>query len=438
MRFRDLVFLVVSNLRRMKLRLALTSLGVVIGTSAIVLMVSLGIGLQANLTAQLGDLGAATHINVMGGGMVMGPGMENEATQLDDDAVEAFSEMEHVEAVLPSVYVQTLQSMKYKRYEGFVGVQGVPMDEFEAFGYELEDGRLPRNSKEIVIGAAVPASFASGGMSMMGQPNPSSPKLDLLGKKLVCTFVTYPAEEEMVKNPMAEPSETTRKLTVVGILVPTDMQTDNSAYVTLDAALDFNGANRRRVSYENLIIKADSVNAVTDIEKTVIEQGYFAYSAQSTLESLKSVFLIIQGVLGALGGIAMLVAALGIANTMTMSIYERTREIGIMKAVGASNRQIKRVFLGEAAIIGVLGGIGGLLFSAAGAALANLFVQAFIANQAATGGGGGGAEATSFFQIPVWLAVFAIVFATGVGLLSGVLPAVRAANLDPLTALRHE
>ncbi len=141
--------------------------------------------------------------------------------------------------------------------------------------------------------------------------------------------------------------------------------------------------------------------------------------------------------LGALGGIAMLVAALGIANTMTMSIYERTREIGIMKAVGASNRQIKRVFLGEAAIIGVLGGLGGLLFSAAGAALANLFVQALIAADTTTSGMAGTAT-TSFFQIPVWLAVFAIAFAAGIGLLSGVLPAVRAANLDPLTALRHE
>ncbi len=439
MRFRDLAFLVVSNLRRMKLRLALTSLGVVIGTSAIVLMVSLGIGLQANLVAQLGDLGAATHINVMGGGMVMGPGMGGEtATQLDDNTVEAFSEMEHVAAVLPSVYVQTLQSMRYKRYEAFLGVQGVPMDEFKAFGYELEEGRLPRNNKEMVIGAAVPASFVAGGMSFTG-PSATAPELDLLGKKLECTFVTYPSEEATAKNPMAEPSETTRKLTVVGILVPSDMQTDNSAYVTLDAALDFNDVNRRQAAYENVVIKADSVNSVADIEKAVTDQGYYAFSSQSMLESLKSTFLIIQGVLGALGGIAMLVAALGIANTMTMSIYERTREIGIMKAVGASNRQIKRVFLGEAAIIGVLGGIGGLLFSSAGAALANLFVQAFIANQAATGGGGGGGvEATSFFQIPVWLAIFAIVFAAGVGLLSGVLPAVRAANLDPLTALRHE
>lgn len=436
MRFRDLAFLVISNLRRMKLRLALTSLGVVIGTSAIVLMVSLGIGLQANMTASLGDLGAATHINVMGGGM--GPGTED-ALQLNDRAVESFHGIEHVEAVLPGIYVFALQNLKYKRYEMYIGPQGVPMESFEKFGYDLAEGRLPRSESELLLGAAVPASFSfvgkGGGMNMGG--GPAAPELDLLGKRLVATIVTYPSEEQMKSDPNAPPKEEKRKFTVVGILEPSDMQTDQSVYVTIDAAVKLNNLDRRNVNYETVTVKATSVNSVGEVEQAIRDQGFYTFSAQSMQQELKSVFLIIQGVLGALGGIAMLVAALGIANTMTMSIYERTREIGIMKAVGASNRQIKRVFLGEAAIIGVLGGVGGLLFSAAGAALANLFVQALIANQMATGGGGP-TETTSFFQIPVWLAVFAIAFAAGVGLLAGVLPAVRAANLDPLTALRHE
>ncbi len=434
MRFRDLAFLVVSNLRRMKLRLALTSLGVVIGTSAIVLMVSLGIGLQANIMAQLGDLGAATHINVMGGMSFDG----SEALMLDEETVERFAEMEHVDAVLPGLYVMSIQGITYKRYEAYLNVQGVPMDAFEAFGYELEEGRLPRNSKEIVLGAAVPASFSFAGTDGMGIGGATAPELDLVGKRLVATVVTYPTEEQFQADPNAQPTEDKRKFTVVGVLSPTDMQTDSAAFVTLDTAIDLNDADTRRVSYETVIVKADSVNSVTDVETAITGMGYYTYSAQTVQQSLKSTFLIIQGVLGALGAIAMLVAALGIANTMTMSIYERTREIGIMKAVGASNRQIKRVFLGEAAIIGVLGGIGGLLFSAAGAALANLFVQALIASETATASGAAPVETTSFFQIPVWLAVFAIAFAAGVGLLSGVLPAVRAANLDPLTALRHE
>ncbi|MRR11307.1 ABC transporter permease, partial [bacterium] len=381
--------------------------------------------------------GAATHINVMPNGM--GPGME-ESGQLDDKVVESFETIEHVEAVMPSVYAQTMQQISYKRYQTYMGAMGVPMDAFEEFGYELESGRLPRNSKEIVLGAAIPASFLSGGMGMPVETGGAANgrKLDLLGKRLEATFWEYPSEEEMAKDPMIQPRELTRKLTVVGILAPTDMQTDSTAYLTLDAVLDFNGADRRRITYESVIVKTDTVNAVADVEKQLTDMGYFTFSARSMQESLKSTFLIIQGVLGALGAIAMLVAALGIANTMTMSIYERTREIGIMKAVGASNRQIKRVFLGEAAIIGILGGTGGLIFSATGAALANLFVQSIIASQSAANGGSGAPTGTSFFHIPLWLAIFAIAFAAGVGLLAGVLPAVRAANLDPLTALRHE
>lgn len=438
MRFRDLAFLVVSNLRRMKLRLALTSLGVVIGTSAIVLMVALGIGLQANLLAQLGDLGAATQINVMSGMMAPEAGGSPEAGALDDDALAAFEAIEHVEAVMPTQYVMNLGVAKYKRYEGYLNAMGVDMDAFERFNYQLAEGRLPRNGKEILLGATIPSSFSTGGtMEYGGGATNGAPTLDLLGKKLNITITEWPDEATMQKDPMAQPVESTRKFTVVGILEPTDMQTDSTAYVTLETALDINNMDRRRVTYESVIVKADSVNAVSGVESAIQEQGFSTFSAQSVQDQLKSTFLIIQGVLGALGGIAMLVAALGIANTMTMSIYERTREIGIMKAVGASNRQIKRVFLGEAAIIGVLGGVGGLLFSGAGAALANLFVQAFIAGQT-SGASSGGAEPTSFFQIPVWLAVFAIAFAAGVGLLAGVLPAVRAANLDPLTALRHE
>jgi putative ABC transport system permease protein len=337
---------------------------------------------------------------------------------------------------MPTMYVGTLQGVRYKRYETYPMVMGAPMDAFEAFGYELESGRLPRTDSEVLLGAQVPTSFMTGGDGM-GGGTPARIELDLQGKRLDATLMEWPSEQELAENPMAEGTERKARLTVVGILKPTDMQTDQSMYVTLDTALEMNNVDRRKMSYESLVVKVDSTKNVTPVEQAITDLGYFPFSSQSMLEELNTVFLIIQGVLGALGAIAMLVAALGIANTMTMSIYERTREIGIMKAVGASNRQVKRVFLGEAAIIGVLGGLGGLTFSWAGAALANLFVRSMIAANA----GSTGAtmpETSAFFQIPVWLAVFAIGFAAGIGLLAGVLPAVRAANLDPLTALRHE
>jgi putative ABC transport system permease protein len=416
----------------MKLRLALTALGVIIGTSAIVLMVSLGIGLQRSVTASLGNLGAATHVTVMGG--FSGPGMP-ESEPLDDRAVIRFERIEHVQAVMPSVTAM-IQDVTYKKYTSNLMVRGVPMDTLEGFGFEVAEGRLPRTDKEILLGDGVPPALFH---LNSAENTDKGTRMSLLGTRIVATVVQYPSEEEIVNDPAAatrEPVEERHKLTVVGILAPTDAETDGSAFISIDAALAFNGNTSRRPTFENIIVKADSADKVAEVEKIITDAGFVTFSARSIQEGLKQTFVILQVVLGALGAIAMIVAALGIANTMTMSIYERTREIGIMKAVGASNRQIKRVFLSEAAIIGVLGGIGGLIFSTAGAALANLFLQSMIVSQ--SGGAAVQPGTTTFFYIPLWLAIFAIAFAASVGLLSGVLPAVRAANLDPLVALRHE
>ena len=158
MRFRDLTFIVVSNLRRMKLRLALTALGVVIGTSAIVLMVSLGVGLQRSVVASLGDLGAATHITVMGGGGFEGVGMP-EVEPLDDKAIARFEAIEHVQAVMPSVMAMTIQDMTYKKTSASTQVKGVPVESLKAFGFEVAEGRLPRNDTEILLGDGVPEMF---------------------------------------------------------------------------------------------------------------------------------------------------------------------------------------------------------------------------------------------------------------------------------------
>jgi len=433
MRLRDLVFLVGANLRRMKMRLALTSLGVVIGTSAIVLMISLGIGLQNNITNELGNIGSATNITVMGGSMMSPAGGSTEMKPLDDRALKSFEELDHVEAVVPTVMMQTLQSVEYKKYQGMLNAQGSPMDGLEGLGLKLAEGRYPRSEKEVLLGASATANF-----SLNNTPVSDLTSSDLLGKKLIATFVEQPAATDSLDpSTIQEPVESKRKLTVVGVLAKADMQTDQAAFFTLDAALSLNNTSRRRPTYEQVTVKVDTAAEVAGVETVLKDQGYITMSASSIQDGLKSTFLILQAVLGALGAIAMLVASLGIANTMTMSIFERTREIGIMKAVGASNRQIKRVFLGEAGVIGVIGGVGGLVFSASGAALANLFVKSYLASQAVASGDAMPTSA-SFFDIPPGLAVFAIVFAAGVGLLAGVLPAVRAANLDPLTALRHE
>jgi putative ABC transport system permease protein len=136
-----------------------------------------------------------------------------------------------------------------------------------------------------------------------------------------------------------------------------------------------------------------------------------------------------------MGAIALLVAAIGIANTMTMAILERTREIGLMKAVGATNRHVLTVFLGEAAGIGFLGGLGGIIFGWGLGQIANVFVLAYLAGQSVQNGS---PPPTAAVSTPAWLPLFSLVFATIIGLLSGLYPALSAATLSPIKALKYE
>jgi len=219
-------------------------------------------------------------------------------------------------------------------------------------------------------------------------------------------------------------------------------EADSQFFVTMDD-LDawnvwFNNGrriNRNKDGYNNVIVRAESPEVVMDVTQQINDMGFMAYSPQSTVEGINSFFVIMQIVFGGIGAIALLVAAIGIANTMTMAILERTREIGLMKAVGATNRDVLTIFLGEAAGIGFLGGLGGAGLGWIGGYILNVVSMQFLASQAQEQG----YMSTSLSaDTPLWLLLFAIIFATLVGFLSGLYPALRAATLEPVTALKYE
>ena len=183
--------------------------------------------------------------------------------------------------------------------------------------------------------------------------------------------------------------------------------------------------------YDQAIVRVSDPIALTEVRKVLQERGFESFSIVDQLEQLRTVFLIINSALGLLGGISLLVASFGIANTMIMSILERTREIGIMKAIGAEDREIKLIFFVEAAFIGLLGGVLGVLAAWGIDGVANRLAYRFILKPQ-------GASYVDFFSLPVYLWLGAILFAVFVSILAALYPAARAARIDPVKALRHD
>jgi ABC-type antimicrobial peptide transport system permease subunit len=183
--------------------------------------------------------------------------------------------------------------------------------------------------------------------------------------------------------------------------------------------------------YDAAVIRVSDPVALTDVRKRLTDLGFGSFSIVDQIEQIKTVFLIIDSALGLLGGISLLVASFGIANTMIMSILERTREIGIMKAIGAEDREIKLIFFFEAAVIGACGGVIGVLAGWAMAGIANRLAYRFVLKPQA-------ASYIDFFSLPPWLSASAIAFALIVSVIAALYPAARAARIDPVRALRHD
>jgi putative ABC transport system permease protein len=183
--------------------------------------------------------------------------------------------------------------------------------------------------------------------------------------------------------------------------------------------------------YGSAVVRVNDPVALTEVRKRISELGFGSFSIVDQLDQIRTIFLIIDSVLGLLGGISLLVASFGIANTMIMSILERTREIGIMKAIGAEDREIKLIFFFEAAVIGLSGGILGVLAAWGIDAVANRLAYRFILKPQ-------GASFVDFFSLPPYLWLGAILFALAVSILAALYPASRAARIDPVRALRHD
>jgi putative ABC transport system permease protein len=281
-----------------------------------------------------------------------------------------------------------------------------------------------------IVGALVPQTFYDPRWRP-GQEQPQPP--ELLDQTVKLTLMRWTAEGQEVRK--------TVQLKVVGTFAEARGDPDYLILVTMEDLTAINEwgmgrrINRNRDGYNQVIVKAADVDQVIDLVDQINELGYQAYSPAPFVEGINSFYLILQVIFGGVGAVALLVAAIGIANTMAMAILERTREIGLMKAIGATNRDVLSVFLGEAAGIGFIGGVGGVLLGWSAGQIINVVALAYMAGQFAEQGGPPPSMAV---YTPAWLPGFTLIFATVIGLISGLYPALRAATLIPVDALKYE
>jgi putative ABC transport system permease protein len=183
--------------------------------------------------------------------------------------------------------------------------------------------------------------------------------------------------------------------------------------------------------FDQLIVQTTDLAAVPAVTAAIEELGLNVQSLEAILDVANQVLALLQALLGSVGALALLVAALGVANTMMMAIYERTREIGVLKALGASAGEIRHLFTIEAGMIGLIGGVLGLTIGTLLGRLVDWIAHRYLISEGVTGVG-------ALSIVPWWLAIGALIFATLIGVIAGLYPAARAARLDPVTALRHE
>ena len=427
MTLKDLVKTAVGNLGRHRVRTALSAVGVTVGILTIVTMLSLGVGVRREVRQTLQTTGLETVriYPVTEERTAFSQFTEPQRTVLITPAlVEEIGAREDVLEVDPQIRVPggINASLKIEDEMLRVSVGAPSWGTSEPFsqppeliaGEELAAGA----EGEIVVSVDVLESLGYEGQAALE---------DLVGQEVALALEAPRGDTQ------------TFPLRLAGILNPNrgfygpyfDVRIGTADALALKAWWYNDPDILGNEGYDALIIKAASLNDAVQLIEQFEERGFNVTSLKTILDAFNKGMIIVQTMLGSVGGLALFVASIGIANTMVMAVYERTREIGILKAVGASSGDVRRLFVGEASLIGLLGGvvgtIGGWLL---GLAL-NEFILFYLRRQEIPVTG-------TFFVVTGWLVGLALAFATVVGLLAGLYPAARAARLDPLEALRYE
>ncbi|MFF2796199.1 ABC transporter permease [Lysinibacillus xylanilyticus] len=438
MLFKDQLDFVTQHIKKNKLRVFMTVLAATMGCAFLIVLASVGFGLQDSLRNEILSNEKVTKIQVFG----------NE--QFTEDQIHEIKGIEHVETVLETITVNASAHSFFEGRDTQSNLYVASMHEFEQVNGKLAEGEYPTKPNEIVVGYHFAQTLV----------NDADRKIiEEKSKKAEADGTYYNGSEEGYKDsligkeielslmPRIDGAEETEKMkyTIVGVMKKPsyDWMIDNSVYMDTEQKpmLATNLAATGKVKEDDMFnsefnIFADSMENVKSILDKLKDKGYSVYSVTEQLDKMNVFFLVLKIGLIFVGTIAVLIASIGIFNTMTMAVTERTREIGVLKAIGASPKLIQRLFLMESTFIGIIGTL---------IAVAISYVISFVANaalplilKAATGEDAFGSNEITFSLIPWQLVLIASAISIGVAMISGYRPARKATKIDVIQALRQE
>jgi putative ABC transport system permease protein len=451
---RDYLDFAVSDLGQRKLRTFLTSFGVTVGIGALVAMVGFGKGMQRNVTDNFAKLDLFNSLTVLPAGGGLGdfgprrgrragtaPTARAKSAVLDDAAVAELGRLAGVESVFPEVRFPAM--IRLGEAEEFRLVQVVPARIAGSRLLPLRAGRPFASDDEeaILVGAGL--------LRALGLADPDA----AVGRTAEIISLSFdlasfdPAKLGAILGGGASPFKRTSVSFRIAGVMETGGFGGGVTPLASDVLLPPGPAGRLPklsvtniwdlfrmgpggAGYSAVNVRLKDPSAAAAVKRAAADKGFTTFSLLDQFQQIKTSFVLMDMMLAAIGMIAIFVAALGIVNTMVMAVLERTNEIGIMKAVGASPAAVQKIFVFESSLIGLAGGLFGLVLGWAVSRIINPVINYFAAKE--------GLPAMEYFSFPAWLCLGAVAFAVLISLAAGIYPARRAARVDPAVALRHE
>src|SRR5947209_8678859 len=451
MKLTDSIELAARNLRESVLRNSLTTLGISVGVASLVAMLSLGIGLQQLASRRLQRSGLFDSIVVTSRRNLRSFDREQEQSgpapaespDLNEAARLKIANVSGVVEVYPDL--RFITEVRYQDKPHLTMVAGLPFSSKDGDSFEGMQGKFfsSADAHEVIL----PKSFAA---ELLGKPTRGAQEINvaevarpLLGKQVVMRY----SERESTGQDEVSFSVISHEMpvTIVGVtdLDPDSMRGSARARVFVPQnliesmrpmqAYDMRasgGVSSDQPIYSNVVARVSGVGKVDAVEQAIKNLGFNTFSILDATKSMRRFFAILDLFLGIFGSLALTVASIGIINTLVMAILERRREIGIMKAIGASDEDVRGLFFVEAGAMGLLGGILGVALGWLIGRVIDFGTNIYLGRQ--------GFPPEHIWTVPWWLVLFAVGFAFLVSLLSGLYPASRAARLDPVQALRYE